>query len=107
MSHQSDPDALRTLYVGAVSVIVTIVLIIALQAVFYQAQESEVTRKASASEELAALRAEQLELLGSYRWIDHSKGTVAISVDRAMQLVVSELNADSSRPSTPVRGTTR
>jgi len=107
MNHQSDPDALRTLYVGAVSVIVTIVVIIALQAVFYQAQESEITRKSSASEALAALRTEQLELLGSYRWVDRSKGTVAISVDRAMQLVVDELAADSSRPPIQVRGTVR
>ncbi|MBI5869272.1 MAG: hypothetical protein HZB43_13460 [candidate division Zixibacteria bacterium] len=103
MSNQSDPDALRTVYVGAISVLITLVLIVALQAAYYQAQESEISRKAVASEELTALRAEQLELLEGYRWIDRSKGTVTIPIDRAMELVVRDLAADSTRPQVPAK----
>lgn len=99
MSFQSDPDTPRTLYVGVVGVVLVFVAIIALQALFYHVQESEVARKsgAGAPEELAALRAEQLELLNNYRWIDRNKGTVAIPIERAMELMVSELATDMTR----------
>lgn len=107
MSNQSDPDALRTVYVGAISVILTLVAVIALQAWYYQAQESEVARKAVASEELSALRADQFELLQSYRWVDQTKGTVSIPIDRAMELVVRDLATDSTRMPSPVKAETQ
>jgi hypothetical protein len=99
MSSQSDPDVPRTLYIAVVSVILVFVIVVGLQAWFYNIEEAEVLRKQSgqAAPELLRLRAEQLEQLNEYRWADRKNNTVAIPIERAMQLVVDELAADTTR----------
>ncbi|MBI2840052.1 MAG: hypothetical protein HYX75_17190 [Acidobacteria bacterium] len=96
----SDPSAYGTIVVGFVGAILTVAIIIGLQALFYSVEQEENLQKvySQSAEELARLRAEQLELLNSYRWIDREKGIVGIPIDRAMEMTVRELNA----PATPV-----
>lgn len=87
-----DPSTSVTLVVGAVGAILLVTCVVLLQAYFNRSEAGEVRRKviAVAPEELAQARAEQLEVLNSYRWIDEKAGVVGIPIDRAMELVVAE-----------------
>ncbi len=78
--------------IGALLVILTFVLILLLQAWFFQAQGQEYSRKVvnQRNEDLATLQAAQAEALHSYRWIDKDKGVVSIPIDRAMDAIVRE-----------------
>ena len=55
------------------------------------------------------VRSRQRELVSSYGWVDRDNGIVRIPVDRAMDLVVTELNAGAgygvgSRPESTIGG---
>lgn len=90
-----------TALVGIIGALVLVGIIASLQALFYWAEKSEVARKqaAQAPAELTRLRAEQLEALNSYRWIDQPHGVVAVPIDRAMQLIVEEQARKNARVS--------
>lgn len=87
-----DPDAAATAVIGIVAAILLVVLVVLLQALFYRAEQGENAVKVVAvvPEELARARAEQLETLHSYRWVDEKAGIVAIPIERAMSLVAAE-----------------
>jgi len=89
---QEDPKAAITLVVAIIGALAILVLILALQAMFYSSQEAERGNKVNASDpaDLSRLRAQQLEQLNGYRWIDPSKGLVAIPIDQAMELTVRD-----------------
>jgi len=90
--HREDPNAAMTILVGIVSSILLFAIIVALQALFYEVQDSEVERKMlrQGPAELRILRSDQLEQINTYRWVDQANGVVAIPVDRAMDLMVRE-----------------
>jgi len=92
MRETGEPNTTLTALVGVVFAIVLFALVVFLQAFFYRAEEGENARKvvAVAPEELSQLRAQQLETLHSYRFIDPKAGVVAIPIDRAMDLVVRD-----------------
>ncbi|MEW6367563.1 MAG: hypothetical protein AB1714_23280 [Acidobacteriota bacterium] len=94
----SDIDTSMTVVIGIVGTILIFVIVIALQAVYHRAEEAENVQKVVlvAPEELGRLRADQLELLNSYHWIDQKGGVVAIPIDEAMKLEARELNAERS-----------
>jgi hypothetical protein len=87
-----EPNAPLTALIGIVFAIVLFVLVVLLQALFYRQEQEENVRKvvAVAPEELSQLRAQQEELLHSYKFLDPQKGVVAIPIDVAMDLVVKE-----------------
>ena len=90
---RGDPDAPMTVVVGIVGAILIFVVIVALQALFNRAEEGELARKvvAAAPRDLESVRAEQLERLNGYRWVDRSKGIVSVPIDRAMEKVLAEI----------------
>ena len=94
----ADPDTSATIVVGVVGAIVVFAIIVALQALFYNVEASETVSKvySVAPEQYSRLRADQLETLNSYRWIDRKNGVVGIPIDRAMELVVQEARARES-----------
>jgi hypothetical protein len=51
---------------------------------------------------LADLNAENQKILTQYRWIDKSKGVVGIPIDRAMDLVLAQLQSTRPHPAGPV-----
>ena len=51
---------------------------------------------------LAELNAENQKILTQYHWVDKSKGVVGIPIDRAMQLVLSDLQASRPHPAGPI-----
>jgi hypothetical protein len=51
---------------------------------------------------LAELNAENQKALTQYHWIDKSKGVVGIPIDRAMDLVLADLQANKPHAAGPV-----
>ena len=92
MRETGEPNTPLTALVGVVFAIVLFALVVSLQALFYRQEADENARKvvAVAPEELSRLRAQQLETLHAYRYVDSRAGVVAIPIDRAMELVVRD-----------------
>jgi hypothetical protein len=51
---------------------------------------------------LADLNSENQKALMQYRWVDKSKGVVGVPIDRAMELVLVELQSNKPHPAGPV-----
>jgi hypothetical protein len=51
---------------------------------------------------LADLNSENLKLLTQYHWVDKSKGVVGVPIDRAMDLVLAELQSNKPHSAGPV-----
>jgi hypothetical protein len=51
---------------------------------------------------LADLDADNQKILTQYHWVDKSKGVVGIPIDRAMDLVLNELQSNKPHPAGPV-----
>src|SRR3984885_9586712 len=51
---------------------------------------------------LADLNLENQKILTQYRWIDKSKGVVGIPIDRAMDLVLLQLQSSQRHPAGPI-----
>ena len=62
----------------------------------------EDVRKEERLKILADLNAENQKILTQYRWIDKSKGIVGIPIDRAMNLVLADLNANKPHAAGPI-----
>lgn len=63
----------------------------------------EAARSEERVKNLASVREENQKKLHEYAWVDRAKGTVQIPVDRAMELVISELNTGiEPRPAYPI-----
>ena len=92
MEERREIDTPLTVVVGLVGAILVFVLVVALQALFQRVERGELERKvvAAPAQELEALRAEQLEALSEYRYVDRAKGIVAIPIERAMELEVRD-----------------
>ena len=88
----TEPNTSLTAVVGVVSAILLFAIVVTLQAFFYRSERAEDQRKvvAVAPEELSQLRAQQEELLHTYKWVDAAKGVVAIPIEQAMEIVVRE-----------------
>lgn len=105
-----DPNASMTLLVGIVGTIIVFAIIVGLQALYNRVEETENYNKiySQAPEELSRVRAEQQELLNSYRWIDRDKDVVGIPIDRAMELTERELAApQAALPQPAASGATK
>jgi len=97
---EGDPKASTTLVAAVVGALIVLVLSIAVQAYFYNAEEAEHARKviSAVPQDLARLRAEQQEQLATYRWVDQRSGLVQIPIDRAMELTVRDQGALPALP---------
>ncbi len=95
-THSDQTDTPAIVLVGLVGSILVFVIIVALQALFYNAMERENINKFYNRDSLtmSRLRSEQLEKINGYRWIDKENGVVAIPIDRAMELTVQELSQE-------------
>ena len=51
---------------------------------------------------LADLNAENQKVLNEYRWVDKNKGVVGIPINRAMDLIVAQLQTIKPHPSGPI-----
>ena len=87
-----DPNVAASAVVGILSAILLFVIIVVLQAYFYDASRTELEKKvySQPDQALQQLDATQLELLNSYGWVSQSDGVVRIPIERAMKLVAAE-----------------
>ena len=100
----NDPNVVTVALVGVFGVIISLAVIIALQTLYYQAKDQAVRDvNLGVPVELSRMRAEQTEAISSYRWKDEQGGVVAIPIERAMELAVTEL-ADGASSGTVKSG---
>jgi sensor domain CHASE-containing protein len=87
-----DPSSSRTVLVGFVGTVILFVTVLVVEALYFTVQRAEIQEKIvnQVPEELTALRAKQVENLNTYRWIEKASGTLAIPIDRAMEMVAHE-----------------
>jgi len=87
-----DPNVAASAVVGIISAILLFVIIVVLQAFFYQAEQSEIERKVYSQpyQALQQLDANQLEILNSYGWVSEGDGVVHVPIERAIDLVAAE-----------------
>ena len=92
LTPMDDPSASSTAYVGVVFVLVFVVVLVGLIGYFDRVRDEEFEAKVVDRPTTAVrdLRTDQLGELREYRWIDRDAGTVAIPIERAMDLVVEE-----------------
>ena len=96
MTESTDSDGLNTpviAVVGFVSVVLTFALIVAVQVLYYRMSAAETDRKVIAvrAEGADEKLAQQDAKLARYGWVDRAKGRVVVPVERAMELVVRDL----------------
>ena len=87
-------------FVGVVSTVLTFVIIVAAQVLYFQYQTLEVQRKeidAPITHSEGLLKNQQ-QALNSYAWIDREKGIVSKPIDRAMTEVLSQLQSTAASP---------
>jgi len=95
MDRHNDLNPVNVAWVGFLGALVTLVIILALQVLYYATVERETEQKLIQvpTTESDTLLAEQAVKLTRYGWIDRDKQQVAIPIERAMDLVVNELSA--------------
>ena len=91
---EADPPGGSTAFLGFVSVIVLVVILLALEALFRfeQTREDSVKLSEAADFDRVALQQTQRQTLASYK-IDPKTGAVQIPVERAMELVLKDLKS--------------
>lgn len=91
--HDGDPQSSSTVIVGIIGSILLLAIIVFAQALFYNAQRFEESRKAlpGAPPELTDLQARQLGEINAYHYVNKAAGIVAVPIDRAIELYVTEL----------------
>ena len=86
-----DPAPGPLAIVGTIGALIVLISVMLLQVLFYRTSDNEAVRKAGGrSEEVRRLQDEQRARLESYHWVDRERGVVAIPIDRAMELLLSE-----------------
>jgi hypothetical protein len=84
----------------AVAAILLLVLVVALQAWFYNAEAAETAAKTRPPEDLVALRAAHGRQLRETAWVQQPTNIARIPIDRAMQMVIPELQAGAGAGAT-------
>jgi hypothetical protein len=89
---RDDPRTGTTLFAGAISVILLVVIVLCIETLYRVTVEREEQRKLIEREPVERLRieAEQHARLAEYRWVDRERGIVAIPIERAIDLVLAE-----------------
>lgn len=96
---EADPDALATVTVGVVGILVLVIVVFLVQGMYEQVSRAELERKvvSQVPEELRSLRAAQVERLREVKWVDRERGLVTIPIDEAIARLV-----EANDPAAPV-----
>jgi hypothetical protein len=92
---QDTIDTPSIVLVGIFAALVCFVLILGVQVLYYRMEATDEYKKVvlPGSTPLKEMVSEQQGSLGTYRWIDRNSDTVAIPIERAMQLTVHDLGS--------------
>ena len=95
MAQYDDVNAGAISVIGFISIVITFVIIVASQVLYFQYQEIETARKYAAAPTSPAdvELTSQSEALNSYTWIDRDKGIVSQPIEDSIQNVLSKLNS--------------
>ncbi len=106
MAERDDLNVSMIATVGIVSVILTAVSIYAVQALYFNYVGVETQRKVIEvrAVDSESRLAEQEARLARYSWVDRQKGTVTVPIERAMSLVVPELQSEQ-KEAAPIAAT--
>lgn len=90
---KDDVDSQSLAIVGLFGAIAVFVLIVGVQVLFYRFEKSDMIKKVEAVgyADLQTMQNEHRTALSGYKWVDRQKETVAIPIERAMDLVVRDL----------------
>lgn len=93
---KSDPRSWDTFWIGAVGIILTVVVVVLLQVLYFRTVQNEHERKVLAAEPLELLETleQQRATLDSYGWVDQEQGIAAIPIEEAMKKIVAENGGD-------------
>jgi hypothetical protein len=93
MVQKDDVDSQTVAIIGVFAAIVTFALIVGAQVLYYRMQKADEYRKvvAPGSTDLQNVVTEQRAAISTYHWVDKEKGVVAIPIERAMNLVLQQL----------------
>lgn len=96
MAYKEDLNIGKITLISLVSVLTTVALVLFLQVLFYGYKERQLAspRYTQVPAQMAKYVADQQGKLASYAVVDRERQVVAIPVDRAMKLVVEELDTD-------------
>ncbi|HEY5811680.1 MAG TPA: hypothetical protein VIT23_03385 [Terrimicrobiaceae bacterium] len=87
---------------GAFALLLLFVLATKLLTGFAPTPAEDAARATERAKAYAELQAENTKKLSNYAWIDKEKGTVQIPIERAMALMVAELNSKRPAPAGPI-----
>jgi len=90
--NEPDPDTLTTITVGVVGTLLVIIVVLFVQGLYESVNRAEFERKVvgEVPAELRNLRAAQRTVLNQAGWVDKKNGIVAIPIDKAMALLVTD-----------------
>lgn len=92
---EGDPRTDSIFYIGIIGVILTAATAIALAGLHYSGANDEFERKAAnvVFDDTVTLAAKQHAVLYQpYQWLDRANNTIAIPINRAMELTITDLN---------------
>jgi hypothetical protein len=87
---------------GLVMILLFFGLVMLLVAQSEHVQTHDEAVKEQRLKNLADLNGENEKILSRYHWVDKAKGIVGIPIDRAMNLVLTELQANRPHPAGPI-----
>jgi hypothetical protein len=98
MAHYEDVKTIPIAYIGLISVLVTIVIVMFLQVMFYHHRDNLTANRPGDGSpvELADVIAKQQTMLTRREMVDKERGIVTVGVSRAMELVFTELASGKS-----------
>lgn len=87
-------DTQRVALVGVFGAVLAFILIVAVQVLFYRMEKADEFKKivSERPRELVGWRTEWATEMGNYRWVDREAKTVAVPIERAMELEVRSLS---------------
>jgi len=87
---------------GVVMILLFVGLVALLAVQRGHVQTYDEARKEQRLKNLAELNAENEKILAQYHWVDKAKGVVGIPIDRAMNLVLTELQSIRPHAAGPI-----
>ena len=103
MADYDDMNVPMIAFVGVLGVILTVAIIVGLQALYYNYNQVLFEKRILNEpfvESDSRLAEQEAKLNSPYRWIDQEKGIVAVPIDRAKELVVRELEQKQKQQET-------
>jgi hypothetical protein len=104
MKKVAQPNRVTTpmIITALVMILLFLGLVVLLVAQRKHLQTYDEARKEQRLKNLADLNAENEKILTQYHWVDKAKGVVGIPIDRAMNLVLAEMQANRPHPAGPI-----